>query len=125
MVKKTALVVEDDAKVQSTMTSIFWRLGWARPTLVDSGEDALAILRKNNDKFDLIILDQKLPVMKGLQVLAKAKKLAVKLPPVIMITGEYDDKVEPRARELGAIFLMKHELSEKKLRKLLSELLDD
>src|SRR5262249_81607 len=123
--KRAALVVEDDLTFQSTMTSMFWRLGWARPTLVDNGKDALAILRKNHNQFDIIILDQSLPLLKGLEGLAKAKKLRPKLPPVIMITGEYDDTVKSRARELGATFLMKHELNEKKFRKLLSELLDD
>jgi CheY-like chemotaxis protein len=123
--KRTALVIDDEVIAQSTMTSMFWRLGWAPPTLIDNGEDALALLRKKQLRFDVIILDQKLPVMKGLEVLAKARALRIKLPPVIMITGEYDDTVEPRARELGAAFLMRHDLSEKKLKKMLSELLDD
>jgi CheY-like chemotaxis protein len=105
---------------------MFWRLGWAEPTMVKLGQEALTILKTQCPIFDVIILDQGLPIMKGLDFLAAAKKLKYHLPPVIMITGDYDSTVEPRAKELGvASFFMKNKLSESKLKEVLAEVLDN
>lgn len=120
--QKKALVIDDDIKAQRTIRSLLWMAGWAAPTLVEEGKEALKLLKEQPDAFDLIILDQNLPVMKGLEVLAEAKRITNKLPPVIMLTGDYDSSVEPRAKELGVVaFVMKHELSVSRVKKLLAK----
>lgn len=120
---RIALIVDDDRNAQSTISSIFWKLGWARPKLVTSAKDGLAILADDSTCFDVIVLDQNLPVMTGLDFLAEAKKINRELPPVIMLTGNSESAVESRAKELGvAAFLMKDQLS--KLKEVLDELID-
>ena len=122
---RTALIIDDDKKAQSTIRSMFRRLGWEKPTLVRMGQEALAILKQNPGAFDVIILDQNLPVMKGIEFLIAAKALNCELPPVIMITGDYNSKVEPQAKQLGvASFFMKNKLSDNKLKEVLAEVLD-
>jgi CheY-like chemotaxis protein len=108
--EKKALVVDDDGKAQSTISGVLWRSGWAAPTLVAEGEEALKLLKEQPDAFDLIILDQTLSDMKGLEVLARAKRATHKLPPVVMLTGDNDSTLETKAKELGVMaFIMKHE----------------
>jgi CheY-like chemotaxis protein len=123
--KRIALVIDDDRVAQRTIAAMFWRLGWADPKLVKRGREALELLQAQSTSFDIIILDQGLPVMKGLEVLEALNSLKLNIPPVIMVTGaHYDPTVEPRAIQLGAAkFLMKNELSEDKLKEILEQIL--
>ncbi|MBS7634180.1 response regulator [Candidatus Bathyarchaeota archaeon] len=67
--------------------------------IVSDGFDGLR--RVNEEYFDLIILDYKLPGMSGLEFLEKLKKLDVKTP-VIFITGKGDERVAVEAMKRGA-----------------------
>ena len=116
-------MIDDDRRAQSTIGSTFWRIGWAKPVLVKRGAEALRLLQDPSQSFDVIVLDQNLPLMTGLEVLATLKTIGRHVPPVIMLTGNPDPAVERRARELGAEFLTKNDLSEENLRKLLDQLL--
>lgn len=66
---------------------------------VSDGFDGLR--KVNEEHFDLIILDYKLPGMSGLEFLEKFKKLNVKTP-VIFITGKGDERVAVEAMKHGA-----------------------
>ncbi len=121
--KRIALVIDDDRKAQSTIGSTFWRLGWIKPVLVKRGAEALRLLQDLSQSFDVIVLDQNLPKMTGLELLATLKTIDRYVPPVIMLTGNPDPAVERQARELGAEFLTKNDLSEENLGKLLDQLL--
>jgi CheY-like chemotaxis protein len=62
---RQALVV-DDNRLNSRLVEIFLaRLGW-QTVVVDSGAQALAMLRERS--FDLVILDLRMPQMSGEQV---------------------------------------------------------
>ncbi|NDG38346.1 MAG: response regulator [Betaproteobacteria bacterium] len=62
---RQALVV-DDNRLNSRLVEIFLaRLGW-QTVVVDSGSQALAMLRERS--FDLVILDLRMPQMSGEQV---------------------------------------------------------
>jgi len=65
-----------------------------------NGNDALDLIA--NHKFDLIILDLKLPGMNGLETFERAQKIQPELGEVIFITGYPDDNTQNRARILGA-----------------------
>jgi two-component system response regulator AtoC len=65
-----------------------------------NGEEALKIIRNNND-MDLVILDIKMPGMSGLETLAGIKKIAPKIPVIIMTAyGTTSTAIE--AMKLGA-----------------------
>jgi len=67
-----------------------------------TASDGFDGLRKvNEDSFDLIILDYKLPGMSGLEFLERLKKLNIKTP-VILITGKGDERVAVEAMKRGA-----------------------
>lgn len=94
-------------------------------TLSQTGIDADTILENDGDEglrqiaqesFDCIFLDYNLPVMDGLQVLLRIRKLGVDTP-VIMLTGQKDDQVIVKLMLEGASdYLPKHALSSESLR---------
>jgi two-component system NtrC family response regulator len=122
MEKRKALLIEDSKFSQNLLIIIFEDLGWETPTVVTKGKKALQVLKEQADTFAVIILDQRLPGLTGLETLAAAKKTVRRLPPVIMVTATSDPTLKARAEELGvAEFLLKNKLNKASLKKLLAK----
>jgi len=89
---KKILIVEDDQSTQGILTEILNTLGMS-VNVVDTAEDALTLMAENNN-YDLVLLDWKLPGMDGL---ACAKKIHetfnLNVPALIMVTGYSKDHV--------------------------------
>jgi CheY-like chemotaxis protein len=75
---------------------------------------------------DVVLLDMNMPAMNGLECLKKIKKTeALKSIPVFMYSNGYSDDLAREARLLGANDCFKKPASERLLRKILSQVLDD
>jgi DNA-binding NtrC family response regulator len=64
-----------------------------------NGEDALRAVA--DDPPDLMLLDLRMPGMDGMEVLRRAKEVRPKMA-VVILTGLGCDKVDARAKRLGA-----------------------
>jgi len=72
---------------------------------VNSGQDALALLGRK--KFDVVVLDVKMPKMDGIETLREIKK-RYPIIEVIMLTGHANVEVAIQGMELGAFdYLLK------------------
>ena len=72
---------------------------------VNSGPDALALLDRK--KFDVVVLDVKMPKMDGIETLREIKK-RYPIIEVIMLTGHANVEVAIQGMELGAFdYLLK------------------
>ena len=100
------LVVDDEKSMADVTTQRLKRLGYDVTVKTDSGE-ALALFEADPDYFDLIITDQTMPKMTGVQMVQKMMALRGNLP-VILCTG-YSSKInQEKAKEMGIrAFLMK------------------
>src|SRR5439155_17598036 len=63
-------------------------------------EEGLRLLTSGK-KFDVVLLDNKMPRMSGLEFLAALKQSEVSLP-VILLTGAHTDRTVIQAMNLGA-----------------------
>jgi PAS domain S-box-containing protein len=82
------LLVDDDEDVRFLMTRMLTKSGVAQVTSVAGGEEALASLG-SGDLPGLVILDQNMPGMDGLQTLARIRSLHPDLP-VLISSGQPD-----------------------------------
>jgi signal transduction histidine kinase/ActR/RegA family two-component response regulator len=87
------LLVDDEEIVRSVLEKGLQRLGY-RVTAESSGQAALARFHVAPDDFDLVITDQTMPQMSGLQLAAALHKVRAELP-VILATG-YSPEVSGR-----------------------------
>ena len=97
--KTRILIVDDEDSLREILRIELSRSGYETASAPD-GEQAVSILGKN--KFDLILLDIKLPKMDGIAVLKYAHQKYPKTK-IIMMTGFGDLKNAMESKEHGAI----------------------
>ena len=92
------LVVDDEYNLRTTIVKFLEIEGHVAVGACD-GLDALGKI--NNDNFDIIMTDLKMPKMTGLQLLEKLNELGIRTPTIMMSAfGETRDAVN--AMKLGA-----------------------
>ncbi len=99
---RVVAVVDDDDAVRD---SIRFLLEMADYT-VHAYESALRMLDNDWRDFDCLVVDQHMPGITGLEVLARLRSEGASLP-VVLITGSISPDLERRATELGARVLVK------------------
>jgi CheY-like chemotaxis protein len=94
---RRVLVVDDDPVIRKSFDRVLTGKGYAVIT-AESGEEALRKL--NEEKYDLVYSDIRMPGMNGLEV---AEKIKANRPwtPVVIITGYGTDIAEERAKAAG------------------------
>ncbi len=78
--KPVILCVDDEQNVLDVLTRMFELL--AEVVTTSSGEDALRILRSRH--VDLLITDQKMPEMTGIELVRAARKEGLELPTILL-----------------------------------------
>ncbi len=95
------LVVDDEQQIAAVFAAFLAKVGF-EVVQVHGGEQAIGLL-KSDEKIDLMILDMKMPVVTGLDVL-KAKHALNNITPVIIATGSIgQEKVYKDLEEFGFV----------------------
>jgi CheY-like chemotaxis protein len=116
------LVVDDEQSVAEFMCELLdsWGL---EASVAGEPEAALAMLRGNVESYDLVITDQMMPRMSGLQ-LAEEIGLLPGAPPVVLYTG-YSDAVDPaKLAAAGVKGLLRKPLEPGELRAVIADYLE-
>ena len=104
--KGRLLVVDDEQPQRQMLQSILERAGFEVCTAGD-GKAALTVLAEQS--FDLLLTDQRMPEMDGLELLRTVRQsLSTQSLPVIVLTGSSNPRDELEVLETGADdFLLK------------------
>ncbi|MFA5099869.1 MAG: response regulator [Candidatus Omnitrophota bacterium] len=93
------LVVDDELEIVKILEKYLTKVGFDVIATPD-GDNAIRLLI-GDKALDMIILDMKMPKIKGIDILKKMKELNIKMP-VIILTGSFDEeKYLSDLRELG------------------------
>jgi len=98
------LIVEDEEFVCDIMQRILKRSIDCNVATCGDGNDALAMIRKEN--FDLIILDLRLPGLSGFEIIRLMKE-SNSIVPVLVITGSENKTLTDQLEEQGVGYLPK------------------
>ena len=96
--KTSILFAEDDREIQQLVAKQLHEEGYA-VTTADNGEEAISLLER--ERFDLALLDIRMPGRDGLEVLS-AIRAKTPLMRVVMLTGVDELSVALEAMKRGA-----------------------
>ena len=97
---KTMLIIEDDVVSRDLLRLVFEYDGFH---CIEADNGAMGLSLLESQTFDVIILDNAMPVMTGLEFLAHLKKQPQENDiPIIMITGRLTPQVREEATKFGA-----------------------
>lgn len=95
--KRRILIVDDAGPVVVLCVNVLQALGYAVKG-ANSGEVAIDILRK--ERFDMMVLDYKMPGLTGFEVFAQARAIHPDLA-VVLVTGHGTTPIIEEANRLG------------------------
>jgi CheY-like chemotaxis protein len=93
------LVVDDQKGVRQLLETFFTEQGMVT-YLASNGEEALALMVDHQP--DLVLMDVKMPVMDGVEALARMKEICPEQQ-VLMMTAYADEEKISQLLELGAV----------------------
>jgi CheY-like chemotaxis protein len=88
------LITDDDRALRETLGDLFQDRGY-RTLLAADGVEAVEIVRA--EVVHLVLLDQNMPRLKGLEVVGRLAQMKLP-PPCILMSAEMDDVLERAAR---------------------------
>ena len=88
---ETLLIVDDEPSVRSMQSSLLTRCGYTILTAQD-GEEGVAVLDREKEEIDLVLLDLSMPRMSGLQALSRMRTIKPGIK-VIVQTGYIDEVI--------------------------------
>ncbi len=97
--KKLVLVADDDQSIRSLLQSFLESEGY-RTVEVKAGRDVIPAITKNRP--DIVVMDVRMPVMSGLEVLDQMKRQHIDDIPVLMMTAYGTSNVAIEAIQRGA-----------------------
>ena len=89
------LITDDDRALRETLGGMFQERGY-RTLLASDGVEAVEIVRA--DVVHLVLLDQNMPRLKGLEVVGHLAQLQLS-PPCILMSAELDEGLQRAAQE--------------------------
>ena len=117
------LIVDDEVQLLTMFRRVFEPQGYMVTTFSDS-IDALSDFQVNADKYDLAILDQRMPEMSGSSLAAQMINLRPEFP-IILLTG-YSDTVSPEdVARIGIRKYLSKPIPQAKLSAMIRSLLDE
>lgn len=117
---KNMLIIEDDVVSRNLLRLVFEYDGFH---CVEAENGAIGLTMLDSQSFDVIILDNAMPVMTGMAFLAHWQRKPQKPHvPIIMITGLLNSEVRENATKLGAYAIVGKPYDLSELRGLVSQL---
>ncbi len=97
--RERVLVVDDEPGQAESLRDILERLGYDA-TFETESPRALELIRSRPDAYDLVVTDQKMPLLSGSKLAEEALKIRKNLP-VVLCTGYSEEIGEETAASLG------------------------
>ncbi len=96
---KTALIADDDSSVRGMLGRLLRPLGW---NVLEVADGCSALEKLSSHQIDLVILDQRMPQLTGLEVLTIIRASAAYADvPVMVVTGAADAETSAAMLEAG------------------------
>ncbi len=117
------LFVDDEAALVDIMSRLLMNLGYSVETRTSSIE-ALELFRNQPVRFDLVITDQNMPNMKGVDLALEIMSIRPDIP-IILCTGFSERATDEQAQKLGIREILKKPITRKGLAVVVRSVLEE
>ena len=117
------LIVDDEDAILDLHKTILQRLGYEVTTTTDS-QNALELIRTHQDRFDLVVTDQTMPNLSGVELARETLKIKPTMS-IILCTGYSSVVSEKNALAIGIKKYAKKPVGIKELAKIVRQVLDE
>lgn len=103
------LIAEDIAYNRNLLVNILDTTGYKNVVAVENGRDALTTIEKSkesNDEIDILLLDLRMPIMDGFQLVEEVKRRNWHLPEIVVVTASVMDADRDRCKKLGIKYFL-------------------
>tara|TARA_Y100001970_G_C13787840_1_gene628712 strand:+ start:86 stop:460 length:375 start_codon:yes stop_codon:yes gene_type:complete len=114
------LIVDDSKEFRKKVKTLLLNKG-LEVSEKENGREGYELLKENNS-FNLLIVDHHMPEMDGLAMLKKIREEDIQVPPIIMLTTETDPDFKREIKTIGIDFFMLKPISEKNLSRVIDKL---
>jgi two-component system, OmpR family, phosphate regulon sensor histidine kinase PhoR len=94
------LIIDDDRHIRSACSRVLSKAGWS-VICAATGDEGLKEIKNSAEKIDVILLDQLMPGISGMDALAQIQAIDCNLP-VIIITGSATEETAAELARQGA-----------------------
>jgi len=114
------ILIVDDSLINVKLTKeISKKLGFLSTTAQD-GQEAVDIFKEKGDVFDIILIDENMPIMNGTEAIKIIRSLRGGAKPYICaLTGDSDEELNEAMTNAGADDILQKPIKIKKLKKIL------
>jgi len=119
---KRILAVDDESDIRMIIEAVLTSKGYEVETAVD-GEDAL--MKLNQGKFNLVILDIMMPKLDGYGTLKAIRERGLNELPVVMLTAKSTDKDVWKGYEEGVTYYITKPFENTRLANIIDYLIGD
>jgi CheY-like chemotaxis protein len=117
------LVVDNEPQVARLLTVMLKRMGY-RVTVEGGGHEAFETFKARPDIFDIVITDQTMPDLTGIELSKKISQIRPDLP-ILLCTGFSETVCEEKAQQYGVRKFLLKPLEKQTLSQTLRELLSE
>ena len=100
------------------MVSIFFAKDHINLDIAENGRSALKRISENN--YDILITDMQMPLMDGMELIGKIKKLKYKFP-IIVISAFSQEDVINKYKTIGAFEVIQKPFDSKRLKQVIEK----
>jgi DNA-binding NtrC family response regulator len=113
------LIIDDDGHMRRACSRVLTKAGW-NVICAESGDEGLRAIRNASEPIDAILLDQLMPGMSGMDVLAEVQTMNSTIP-VIIMTGSATDESAAELKREGAIACLAKPFTPDQLREVIQQ----
>ena len=117
------LLVDDSKEFRKKVKNLLVEKG-LDVTERENGREGYELMKEDND-FNLLIVDHHMPEMDGLTMLKKIREDKIESPPIIMLTTETDPEFKREIKIIGIDFFMLKPISEVNLSRVVDKLTEE
>lgn len=120
--KLRVLITEDIIYNRNLLLNILEKFGYKNVDIAENGKIAIDMIEKShleNDPYKILLLDLRMPIMDGYEVINKHKSKGWELPHIIVVTACILEEDRDKCKDLGVEYFINKPIEMKQLKEIM------